>query len=228
MKEIVAFVRSRQGQLTSSIDGRQYEIAVGDILYVESVDNRTFLYTAKQTFETKQRVYELEEALKKKGFLRISKAALVNLMKITSIRPALNGRFFNLATFVLGSAYRPEERFGYDAFLTPLLYAFLGILPMCVMYSKKEMTPRQVLIRKILQLVLLEVLLVGFVFGCAGLSGENGEQIAGFALAVFVVFVLVHVISFVLDTEQARRMTLDLLAYQAGQEQACDAPACEK
>lgn len=134
----------------------------------------------------------------------------------------------NLATFVLGSVYRPEERFGYDAFLTPLLYAFLGILPMCVMYSKKEMTPGQVLIRKILQLVLLEVLLVGFVFGCAGLSGENGEQIASFALAVFVIFVLVHVISFVLDTEQARRMTLDLLAYQAEQEEACDAPACEK
>lgn len=91
--EIVAFVKSRQGQLSGSIEGRQYEIAVGDILYVESVDNRTFLYTAEQSYETRQRVYELEEALKKKRFLRISKAALVNLMKVRSIRPALNGRF---------------------------------------------------------------------------------------------------------------------------------------
>lgn len=93
VKEIVAFVKSRQGQLSGSIDGRQYEIAIRDVLYVESVDNRTFLYTAEQSYETKQRVYELEEALKKKHFLRISKSSLLNLMKVRSIRPALNGRF---------------------------------------------------------------------------------------------------------------------------------------
>lgn len=31
--------------------------------------------------------------MRQKGFLRISKAALVNLMKITALKPALNGRF---------------------------------------------------------------------------------------------------------------------------------------
>lgn len=124
--------------------------------------------------------------------------------------------FVNLATFLLGSIYRPEERFGYDAFLAPLLYAFLGILPMCVMYSRKELTLTQVVIRKVIQLILLEVLLVGFVFGYTDFSWDNGGQTASFALAVFVIFLLVHVISFVLDTQQAKRMTLDLVSYQAG------------
>lgn len=112
VKEIAAFVKSRQGQLSGSIDGRQYEIAIRDILYVESVDNRTFLYTAEQAYETKQRVYELEEALKKKRFLRISKAALVNLMKIKSIQPALNGRFLavlsNGEEVVISRKYVPD------------------------------------------------------------------------------------------------------------------------
>lgn len=124
----------------------------------------------------------------------------------------------NLATFVLGSIYRPEERFGYGAFLMPLLYAFLGILPMCVMYSAKEMTRREVFIRKILQFILLEVLLLGFMFGYAGFSNDNIGEIVSFALSVFVIFVLAHVISFMLDTQQARQMTRDLLSYQAGQE----------
>lgn len=124
----------------------------------------------------------------------------------------------NLSTFVLGSIYRPEERFGYDAFLTPLLYGFLGILPMCVMYSAKEMTRREVFIRKILQFILLEVLLLGFVFGYAGGSKGNMGQIVSFALSVFVIFVLAHVISFMLDTQEARQMTRDLMSYQAGQE----------
>ena len=120
----------------------------------------------------------------------------------------------NLATFVMGSIYRPEERFGYDAFLVPLLYAFLGVLPICVMYSKKELTLVQVLIRKLLQLILLEGLLIGFVFGYGEFSKDNTVQMISFAVTVLVVFLLVHVISFVLDVQQARQMTLDLLDYQ--------------
>ncbi|MDO5154720.1 MAG: LytTR family DNA-binding domain-containing protein [Eubacteriales bacterium] len=93
VREIVAFVKSRQGQLSGNMDGRQYEIPITDVLYVESVDNRTFIYTMKKSYETKQRVYELEETLKQKRFLRISKSTLLNLMKVKSIKPALNGRF---------------------------------------------------------------------------------------------------------------------------------------
>ena len=44
-------------------------------------------------FRLRQRLYELEEMLKAKHFLRISKPMLVNLMKIKSIQPAFNGRF---------------------------------------------------------------------------------------------------------------------------------------
>lgn len=84
---------------------------------------------------------------------------------------------------------RPEERFGYSAFLAPLLYAFLSLIPMCVMYSAKEMTRREIFIRKILQFILLEVLLLGLVFGRTGSPKENIGQIVSFALSVLVVFV---------------------------------------
>lgn len=93
VREIVTFVKSRQGLLSGQIDGKQYEIAVTDVLYVEAVDNHTFLYTNKNSYESRQKLYELEEMLKEKHFLRISKSALLNLMKVTSIKPALNGRF---------------------------------------------------------------------------------------------------------------------------------------
>lgn len=93
VREIVAFVKSRKGQLSGNMDGRQYEIPITDVLYIESVDNRTFIYTMKKSYETKQRVYELEDALKQKRFLRVSKSTLLNLMKVKSIKPALNGRF---------------------------------------------------------------------------------------------------------------------------------------
>ena len=91
--EIAAFIKSRQGSLSGTAEQKQYEIAVTDLCYIESVDGRTFLYTSNRVYESAYRIYELEEMLKSKHFLRISKAMLVNLMKIQSIQPAFNGRF---------------------------------------------------------------------------------------------------------------------------------------
>ena len=97
--EIIAFVKSRQGQLSGSIEDSQYEVFVSDIYYIEVVDNRTFLYTNDKVYESKQKLYELEQLLSKKHFLRVSKSTILNLIKISTIKPALNGRF----TAVLGS-----------------------------------------------------------------------------------------------------------------------------
>ena len=93
VREIEAFVKSRQGSLSGVRDERQYEVAVADLYYIESVDGKTFLYTKDQVYETPYRVYELESLLKANAFLRVSKSTLLNLMKIRAIRPALNGRF---------------------------------------------------------------------------------------------------------------------------------------
>ena len=93
VREIESFVKSRAGSLSGTSDERQYEIPVTDVCYIESVDGKTFLYTRDRVYETAYRIYELEELLKGKHFLRISKPMLVNLMKIKSIQPAFNGRF---------------------------------------------------------------------------------------------------------------------------------------
>ena len=93
IREIVTFVKTRQGRLTGVQEERQFEIPVPEVCYIEAVDNKVFLYTPKQVYETRQRLYELEELLKEKYFLRVSKSMLLNLMKVQAIKPALNGRF---------------------------------------------------------------------------------------------------------------------------------------
>ena len=112
VREIVAFVKSRQGQLTGTADDRMYEIAVSDIFYIESVDNNTFIYCKNREYETKQKLYELEEMLREKHFLRVSKPVLLNLMKVSSIKPALNSRstavLFSGEQVVISRKYVPE------------------------------------------------------------------------------------------------------------------------
>ena len=93
VREIVAFVKSRQGQLTGTADDRLYGVAVSDIYYIESVDNKSFFYTKNKVYESKQKLYELEELLGEKHFLRVSKSVLLNLMKVSAIKPALNSKF---------------------------------------------------------------------------------------------------------------------------------------
>lgn len=93
VSEIAAFVKSRQGQISGFSDGMQYEIPIVNIYYVEAVDSRVFLYCSSQIYETKQRLYEIEEILLEKQFLRVSKSVVLNLMKVKAIRPAMNGRF---------------------------------------------------------------------------------------------------------------------------------------
>ncbi len=112
VREIIAFVKSRQGQLSGTLDERQYEISVTDIYYIESVDSHTFFYTQGKVYESKQKLYELEEILKEKHFLRISKSMILNLMKVSSIKPALNGRFTAVLSsdeqIIISRKYVPE------------------------------------------------------------------------------------------------------------------------
>jgi DNA-binding LytR/AlgR family response regulator len=112
VKEIIAYVKSRQGQLTGSMDEMQFEIPVGDIFYIESVDNKTFAYTQSEVYELRQKLYEVEDLLRQKHFLRTSKSTLLNLMKISAIKPALNGRFtavlFSGEETVISRKYVPE------------------------------------------------------------------------------------------------------------------------
>ena len=59
--------------------------------YIESVDKRTFVYSKDDCFETRLRLYELEETLGA-YFLRISKSMIVNLKKIKGVKSDLSGR----------------------------------------------------------------------------------------------------------------------------------------
>lgn len=96
VQEIVSFFKSRQGVLFGRQDGNETEIPVLDVCYIESVDNRTYIYTASDCYEIGMRIYELEEILSKSTFVRVQKGMILNLMKISSIKPGLSGRYVAL------------------------------------------------------------------------------------------------------------------------------------
>lgn len=79
-------------KLTGWREGQAYLLDPADVLYADTADRRTFLYTAGEVFETELRLYELEERLRERGFLRAGKSCLINFDAIRSLRPDLGGR----------------------------------------------------------------------------------------------------------------------------------------
>lgn len=85
-------LRSADHRMTGVKDGATRVIEVEDILYIDTADRATFLYTADGVYETPLRLYELEERLSGRDFLRVSKSAIINFDHVRSLRPDLGGR----------------------------------------------------------------------------------------------------------------------------------------
>lgn len=85
-----AHITRFDSRLQAKDNGHTCFVDAEDVLYFESVDDRTFLYTAAAVLEITQRLYALEEMLEEQDFLRISKSQIVNIQKIRTLHPELN------------------------------------------------------------------------------------------------------------------------------------------
>lgn len=87
IEDILAYVSLADNTMAGTVGGETYFIKMADILYFETVDRKVFFYTADKTFETKTKIYRIEEKLANTPFARISKSVIVNLRKVKSINP---------------------------------------------------------------------------------------------------------------------------------------------
>ncbi len=93
-------------------DERIQMIPTKDILYFDATDNHVFAYTKDNCFETRKKLFEIEELLSNSAFLRISKNAIVNIKSIDHLSPEFNGRFIaslrNGEDIIISRGYVPE------------------------------------------------------------------------------------------------------------------------
>lgn len=74
-------------------DAEIHLLEPSEVFYFEYVDQKVFAYCKTKVYEIKNKLYELEEKLSDKDFIRVSKACILNLNKISSLSPTLGGRF---------------------------------------------------------------------------------------------------------------------------------------
>ena len=128
--------------------------------------------------------------------------------------------FFLLSTLItvtislMGSAFDGEARLTYGDMLAPLQYAALCMLPTLVTWSRKELSPKQMLLRKGLMLVLIEAVVLFLAFTSPRIDTDRGEVVLVLAGSVLVIFVLVHLFLWLKDSAEAKRMNRDLERFQ--------------
>ena len=91
IKAAIEILEGKQRKIPLIKDGNNVFIDVSALYYIESVDKKSFVYTKQNCYETRLRLYELEETLGA-YFLRVSKSMIVNLRKIKGVKSDISGR----------------------------------------------------------------------------------------------------------------------------------------
>lgn len=88
-----------------------------------------------------------------------------------------------IATLLFCLLFYPDVQFGLDYFSEMLLFSLLGDIPFLVFYSKRELTETELRVRKIIHLMLLEIVLLT--------AGKRLDMYSGVKEgAVFVITIL--------------------------------------
>ena len=129
----------------------------------------------------------------------------------------------NLAMSILGLYFVPENRFGYEAFLVPLIYGAAGTLPNFVMYSKKELKVRELIVRKVIQFILIELFALFAAFYGAGEQFMSVEIIGSTAVSILVIYILSTFFDWLQNFLAAKQMTEDLKKFKGSLQEEADA-----
>ncbi len=83
-------IKRFKAYIPAAENGEMLNVRLDAILYIESVDKKTFIYTEKRVLLSDKRLYELEEMLDKRDFFRCSKSVIINLNKVIKLKPEIN------------------------------------------------------------------------------------------------------------------------------------------
>lgn len=92
IENVIATLRMMNQQMLVTKDDTNYLLDVSSISYIEALERKTFIYTEDAVYESKLKLYEMEQKLYQSGFFRVSKSCLVHLKFIQSIKNDVDRR----------------------------------------------------------------------------------------------------------------------------------------
>ena len=122
--------------------------------------------------------------------------------------------FINVIMWLVGTQVAPDYLFGYEAFKVPLIYGAVGVFPNIIMYSRRELSVKELWIRKALQLLVIEVCVLYVAFHDADAIFQQPEVVTKVGIGIVIIYVISTVIDGAQDYLKAKKMTEELVKFQ--------------
>ena len=92
VERVINFIKGEQTKLIGWKDKEQKVIDIKTILYIETVDSKTFAYTEEDVLRLEYTLTQLENLLNDISFFRCSKSMIINIDKVDSLRSLPSNR----------------------------------------------------------------------------------------------------------------------------------------
>lgn len=92
LSKMVGYIRQYTYMVEAFWNGKSFLIPLDEILYFDTTDRKTFLYTNKQVYECRKALIEVENELSNTTVIRISKETFLNTTALVNVRPYPNHR----------------------------------------------------------------------------------------------------------------------------------------
>lgn len=92
VRAVAALLTQQNKRIPVQCAGETKLLSPKSVLYAESVDSATFLYTTKEMYQTLWSLAALQETFGQNGLFRCSKSMLLNLHKVSSLQASENSR----------------------------------------------------------------------------------------------------------------------------------------
>lgn len=89
--QIIGILRGDR-KFVGTVEGNRVVIDRADILYIESVDSKTFAYTKQEVIRLEYTLTQLEQILTDINYFRCSKSMIINIDKVKLLRSLASNR----------------------------------------------------------------------------------------------------------------------------------------
>ena len=115
---------------------------------------------------------------------------------------------------VVGMLFDSDRTLSYEAYFSPLFYAFIGVIPVFFFQSDKELSMKQLVMRSIIQILLIEAAILLIVFKVPSIPSDRIEVVISIAVGILIVYILSLVVEYIFELTQAKEMNAYLEEYQ--------------
>ena len=92
VNQIICILKNENRKLLGISNNEKVIVDISEILYIESVDGRSYAYTQNDVIKLEYTLLQLEQLIGEISFFRCSKSMIINIDKVKSLRSLASNR----------------------------------------------------------------------------------------------------------------------------------------